>query len=169
MNTEKQPAHPKPLLYIVQPAFSEPKQLIQKEFTSDVEQAPVERELHEKNMKEIRTAGETEEEEVIVEENEAAENPPVSAAADSRPPTIPPRALTGGLTPVKSFKAMTIKEKLYDLANRPQFYSCLFLTEKDTVIGKLHKLQDDRIIVVSNSGEWITIEKKQLADIRIYG
>lgn len=178
MNGKEKPKSQKPLLYIEQPNFKEPKFRMQSHFQSspDITAAPnvsedvdVDRERAKTRKRNVNYI---EEEEFIyekqkAEEQQIEEKEPVSASDYFRFHAHKNRPTKGGLRPVKSFTAMTIEEKLHHLSSKSQFYSCSFSTQTRRIIGKLHENHNEHIVVKADSGEHVTIGKKELTGIRI--
>ncbi|VEF48679.1 Uncharacterised protein [Bacillus freudenreichii] len=171
----------KPLLYIAQPNFQEPKYQMQNEYNTNTDKpvashrrervAPVEQSNVKKGSSNFNEEEEFifQSEEKQTEEIQVEEQAPISAADYFRHHTQYSEPTRGRLTPVKSFIAMTIEEKLHHLSTKSQFYSCTFTTAANRVIGKLHAVQEDAIVVKTESGKYFTIEKKELKAIRING
>ncbi len=173
----------KPILYIAQPHLKEPNRQMQSQYTSNAEQrsnlnssatvvAGKARTAKRKNISYV------EEEDFIfedkynsmekkVEEKLPQKQMPVSAADYFRSQAQHHSSVKGRLSPIKPFITMTIDEKLQDLSSKPQFYSCSFSTSDKRVTGKLHTVNQNHIVVKADSGEFVTIGKKELIGIRI--
>lgn len=168
---EKNRKSRKPLLYISQPNFQEPGHPMQSQYSSSTEHPAVSASSdavgEEKKKSKKRRAAYNEEEEFIYQEEEIqAEKTPVP---EEKPSIMPAdkRPAGGGLNPVKSFTAMSIDEKIHHLTAMSQYYSCTFSTPWSKIIGKLHSADNEKIVVKTGSGEYSTIERKDLTGIRI--
>ncbi|GIN89903.1 hypothetical protein J6TS1_36880 [Siminovitchia terrae] len=178
----------KPILYISQPNLKEPNHRMQSQYTSNADQLSnlnssdaivaagktktTKRSIsyfeeEEFIFEEKKNAQEKQVEEKQVEEKQPQKQIPVSAADYFRFHAQNNSPVKGRLNPVKSFTSMTIEEKLQHLSSKPQFYSCTFSTLDKGVTGKLHAGDQNQIVVKTDSGEFITINKKELTGIRI--
>jgi len=169
-----------PLLYIIQPAFQEPKKNMQTHYTGISDQPTTEP----SRKGEIGKTGDAvkpvsgtkrrnkqeENKKLIFQPETSSEDKEVEqtiSAADYFRHHEPIRQPAKGLTPVKPFPSMSVDEKLHYLSMRPSFYYCRFITLKETYIGKLFNLENEAIVIESTSGEYKTIKKEELLDIRI--
>ncbi|MBS4217997.1 hypothetical protein KHA96_06630 [Bacillus sp. FJAT-49711] len=168
-----------PLLYIHQPNFQKPARKMQDSFLSEdvaeivQKENIVPQEVKQKQSFTIPPLGSEnmiEVEQEISDETQEEIKKPVSAADYFRRNTGTSSRKSWNLTPVKSFRDMSIPEKLQYLSGFPssqQPYSCEFITENQRYSGTLSKYEPDRIIVKSSQGDTNAVDVKDLQAIRI--
>jgi len=175
-----------PLLYIQQPEFKKPGTIMQELYYVIPEQ------MEEKAAEQVIDL--QEETDALLEKGKKLDELPVKMTAakeqeknkmatpsetDKVPvPSAPiihdrkPKLKRGAarLNPVKSFKELTIDEKLHFLAgypaNRPP-YSCIFVTKENPLKGMLLSYNDGEATILQPNGQEVTIGRAKLIAIRI--
>ncbi|MBS4177386.1 CotO family spore coat protein [Lederbergia citrea] len=181
-----------PLLYIHQPDFNKPEIIMQDYFYSTEKKVKEENEkIPKKEEKKIkqqqvpnfkkphnteinnRPVDDHASKEVVQEKTvkqEKKNDPPLSAASYFRRNSLAPAKKHWHLTPVKSFKEMSIQEKLKYLSGFPVSqppYPCEFVTAKDQYRGTLLKYEGEQIFVKTFTEEVAEIKVDDLTAIKI--
>ncbi|MCJ8006014.1 CotO family spore coat protein [Lederbergia wuyishanensis] len=188
-----------PLLYIHQPKFNKPGRSMQDHYLSEdlPEEVQVDRnltqnrqkkhlftlpplenekvievveEIQEEAKNETQNETEVETQGEVQEENQGEEKKTISAADYFRRNAATTKRKSWNLTPVKTFRDMSIPEKLQYLSGFPssqQPYSCEFITEKEQYRGTLSKYDNNQIFVKNFQGDIEEVDVKDLQAIKI--